>query len=189
MDRKDRIIQAYNYLRNHGYIHTQKDMAIALGSTEPNISRMLKGDPKALTDRICNRIQRAFHIISADWLIDETGDMVLPDPEQPQSTPDYSSLVNAALAAKDETIEELRTKLANAEESAATALVEKETIIAAKDAQIADKQNLIDSLQEQLSVFRQQLSMYQSKNTIDDYPFGMGVADEGDIQITKVENK
>ena len=115
MERKERINQVFKYLRDHGYIHNQRDLADAIGSTSPNISKMLNGDPKVLTDNICRRIQENLNIISAEWLINGTGEMVIKDKSNLATeqipVPDYSSLINATLAAKDETIASLKREL------------------------------------------------------------------------------
>ena len=98
--KKERVNAAFNFLREHGYLHTQKDMAEAIGSTPPNISRMLAGDAKVLTDNICVRIQRAYPIISANWLIHGDGDMLIMDnnTERQMMMPDPSSVTNAIIA-------------------------------------------------------------------------------------------
>lgn len=162
--KKERVNAAFNFLREHGYLHTQKDMAEAIGSTPPNISRMLAGDAKVLTDNICVRIQRAYPIISANWLIHGDGDMHNNTERQMMMT-DPSSVTNAIIASKDETIESLKRELAKAEESAKRELAEKDArlaekdarieaikaTIAEKDARIADKDAMILNLQGQLS--------------------------------------
>lgn len=162
--KKERVNAAFNFLREHGYLHTQKDMAAAIGSTPPNISRMLAGDAKVLTDNICVRIQRAYPIISANWLIHGDGDMLIMT-ERQMMMPDPSSVANAIIASKDETIESLKRELAKAEESAKRELAEKnerlaekdarieaiKATIAEKDARLADKDAIILNLQGQLS--------------------------------------
>ena len=194
--KKERVNAAFNFLREHGYLHTQKDMAEAIGSTPPNISRMLAGDAKVLTDNICVRIQRAYPIISANWLIHGDGDMLIMDnnTERQMMMPDPSSVTNAIIASKDETIESLKRELAKAEESAKRELAEKDARLADKDAMIlnlqgqlrdkdatiADREATIVDLREQLADLRRQLSAYQSKDMLEKYPFQMGAADEGD---------
>lgn len=164
--KKERVNAAFNFLREHGYLHTQKDMAAAIGSTPPNISRMLAGDAKVLTDNICVRIQRSYPIISANWLIHGDGDMLIMDnnTERQMMMPDASSVTNAIIASKDETIESLKRELAKAEESAKRELAEKDerlaekdarieaikATIAEKDARLADKDAMILNLQGQL---------------------------------------
>lgn len=153
---------AFNYLRDHGYLHTQKDMADAIGSTAPNVSRMLKGDPKVLTDNICVRVQRSYGCISANWLMHGEGEMLVVDEPTEQGDP--------TLAAKNETIATLKAQLKD-----------KDALLADKDGRIADKQALIDNLQEQVADLRRQLAAYRSKEMMGDLPFKLGKVGEGDL--------
>lgn len=162
MDKKERMNAAFNYLRDHGYLHTQKDMADAIGSTAPNVSRMLKGDPKVLTDNICVRVQRSYGCISANWLMHGEGEMLVVDEPTEQGDP--------TLAAKNETIATLKAQLKD-----------KDALLADKDGRIADKQALIDNLQEQVADLRRQLTAYRSKELIGDLPFKIGKVGEGDL--------
>ena len=190
--KKERVNAAFNFLREHGYLHTQKDMAEAIGSTPPNISRMLAGDAKVLTDNICVRIQRAYPVISANWLIHGDGDMLIMDnnTERQMMMPDPSSVTNAIIASKDETIAEKDARI----EAIKATIAEKDARIADKDAiilnlqgqlrdkdaTIADREATIVDLREQLADLRRQLSAYQSKDMLEKYPFQMGAADEGE---------
>ena len=162
MDKKERMNAAFNYLRDHGYLHTQKDMADAIGSTAPNVSRMLKGDPKVLTDNICVRVQRSYGCISANWLMHGEGEMLVVDEPTEQGDP--------TLAAKNETIATLKAQLKD-----------KDALLADKDGRIADKQALIDNLQEQVADLRRQLAAYRSKEMMGDLPFKLGKVGEGDL--------
>jgi len=164
MDKKERMNAAFNYLRDHGYLHTQKDMADAIGSTAPNVSRMLKGDPKVLTDNICVRVQRSYGCISANWLMHGEGEMLVV--EEPTEQGD----ANGTLAAKNETIATLKAQLKD-----------KDALLADKDGRIADKQALIDNLQEQVADLRRQLAAYRSKELVGDLPFKLGKVGEGDL--------
>ena len=155
---------AFNYLRDHGYLHTQKDMADAIGSTAPNVSRMLKGDPKVLTDNICVRVQRSYGCISANWLMHGEGEMLVV--EEPTEQGD----AKGTIAAKNETIATLRAQLKD-----------KDALLADKDGRIADKQALIDNLQEQVADLRRQLADYRSKELMGDLPFKLGKVGEGDL--------
>lgn len=49
-ERKDRLQIAFEFLRNQGKVHTQKDVARIMQTTEPNISAFLKGSESVLTD-------------------------------------------------------------------------------------------------------------------------------------------
>lgn len=164
MDKKERMNAAFNYLRDHGYLHTQKDMADAIGSTAPNVSRMLKGDPKVLTDNICVRVQRSYGCISANWLMHGEGEMLVV--EEPTEQGD----AKGTIAAKNETIATLKAQLKD-----------KDALLADKDGRIADKQALIDNLQEQVADLRRQLAAYRSKELMGDLPFKLGKVGEGDL--------
>lgn len=164
MDKKERMNAAFNYLRDHGYLHTQKDMADAIGSTAPNVSRMLKGDPKVLTDNICVRVQRSYGCISANWLMHGEGEMLVVDEPTEQGD------AKGTLAAKNETIATLKAQLKD-----------KDALLADKDGRIADKQALIDNLQEQVADLRRQLAAYRSKELMGDLPFKLGKVGEGDL--------
>ena len=190
--KKERVNAAFNFLREHGYLHTQKDMAEAIGSTPPNISRMLAGDAKVLTDNICVRIQRAYPVISANWLIHGDGDMLIMNnnTERQMMMPDPSSVTNAIIASKDETIAEKDARIEAIKATIAekdARLADKDAMIlnlqgqlSDKDATISDREATIVDLREQLADLRRQLSAYQSKDLLEKYPFQMGAADEGD---------
>ena len=79
MTKKDRINKAYNYLKNIGVIHTQKDMAEKMEATAPNVSSALKGVDTVLTDKFLYRFNEAFdNIFNDEWLIKGDGDMLRP---------------------------------------------------------------------------------------------------------------
>lgn len=171
MDKKERMNAAFNYLRDHGYLHTQKDMADAIGSTAPNVSRMLKGDPKVLTDNICVRVQRSYGCISANWLMHGEGEMLVADEPTDQGD------AKGTIAAKNETIATLKAQLRDKDATIAS----KDALLADKDGRIADKQALIDNLQEQVADLRRQLAAYRSKELMGDLPFKIGKVGEGDL--------
>ena len=183
MERRERINEVFAYLQSQGLVHTQKDFAKRLESTGPNISKMLKGDPKVLTDSMCRRIQKNFKMISADWLISGEGKMVADSnnvaTEQP-SLPDYSSLMNAAIAAKDETIASLKRELADKDITSKAALEAKDETIASLKRELTTKDALIKTLRQQVSDLSFALSALKEKS-ISGYPFTMGVADDGSI--------
>lgn len=79
MDKKERFKTAFLYLKEHGYIHTQKDLADKMGSTSPNVSSALKGIDSVLTDNFLKRFNAAFgSVFNEDWLIEGKGEMLQP---------------------------------------------------------------------------------------------------------------
>lgn len=88
MEKADRFNLAFQYLRGKGIIHSQKDLAVAMQSTPPNISSALKGDEKVLTDRFLRRFNTAFDdVFDIDWLLYGEGDMLRPEAEESDAAP------------------------------------------------------------------------------------------------------
>lgn len=76
MSRAERLNEAYNYLRFKGIISTQKDVARAMNSTQPNVSSALRGEEKVLTDNFLHRFSNAYEDISSCWLLTGEGSML-----------------------------------------------------------------------------------------------------------------
>ncbi len=77
MDRNDRLKEAFEFLRSNGKVHTQKDLAVQMGATRPNVSGAFKGDPKILTDKFIKRFNNAFgDIFNLNWLLEGEGEML-----------------------------------------------------------------------------------------------------------------
>ena len=88
MGKKERLVRAFNFLRTEGIIKTQKDVAIAMRSSEPNISSALKGKEKSLTDPFLVRFAETFKQISLNWLLYEEGPMLTMEAEfKSENTP------------------------------------------------------------------------------------------------------
>lgn len=116
--RQQRLKEVYDHLRKHHGIHTQIDFANAIGITRPAISSAMNGNEAYLTDnlfkRICAKYQGVFNL---DYLLYGKGELLSDNEKYEINRDEYdevsraineqidqSSLVNAALAAKDETI-------------------------------------------------------------------------------------
>lgn len=92
-----RLNKGFEYLRSIGMVHTQADMAKAMGASRPNVSSALKGDGKVLTDKFLKRFANAFDVLSQDWLLTGEGPMLTSDMSgsvHQQSSGDYSPNVN-----------------------------------------------------------------------------------------------
>ena len=77
MDRRDRFNTAFNYLKDQGSFHTQKELAEKMAAAAQNISSALKGDPKILTDRFLRRFNETFNNkFSMAWLLSGDGKML-----------------------------------------------------------------------------------------------------------------
>ena len=156
MSRKERLNEVYEYVRENFPIHTQSDFAEKLNYHRTYISSAMHGNEKNLTDKLFQNICEVFpDVFNLDYLLTGNGELLLDRQEQEQQSSepiDHSSLVNALLASKDETI------------------ASHQRTIAALEQQISTDQQLITSL-------RQQIEYLKTHTKILDYPFNIGVAD------------
>lgn len=88
-----RLNKGFEYLRSIGMVHTQADVAKAMGASRPNVSSALKGDGKVLTDKFLKRFANAFDVLSQDWLLTGEGPMLTSDLS---GSGDYSPNVNGS---------------------------------------------------------------------------------------------
>ena len=161
--KQERLKEVYNHLRNHFGVHTQIDFAEAIRITRPALSSAMNGNEAYLTKNLFQKICAAYPgVFNLDYLLTGDGDLLTHEEEvhnedyeklyNPQPI-DHSSLVNALLAAKDETIESLKRELASKDET-----------IALQRSRIADleRQNAASTLSD-----------------LSSYPFAIGAAEDG----------
>lgn len=94
-----RLNKGFEYLRSIGMVHTQADVAKAMGASRPNVSSALKGDGKVLTDKFLKRFANAFDVLSQDWLLTGEGPMLTSDLSgsvSQHSSGDHSPNVNGS---------------------------------------------------------------------------------------------
>lgn len=83
MERADRFNKAYEYLKNRGMVHTQKELAAKMQATAPHVSLAMKGESKYLTDNFLRRFNDTFDsIFNLQWLILGEGDMLKEGEEE-----------------------------------------------------------------------------------------------------------
>ena len=156
---------ALDYLKRNTDIKTQKELARRMGVTETTITRILK-DYTEVTEDIITKLQTASGcIFNLQWLRGEDSEHMLAvdvveTPKESQPVIDQSSMVNAIIAAKDETIATLQARI-----------VDLERTIADKDTIIKDREARIVTLEHKLSAY--------TTSDLDNYPFSLGVADDG----------
>lgn len=77
MNKLERLLTAYDYLRNQGIAHTKVDVASAMGATPQNVSAAFKGNERCLTKSFVQRFYEAYKdIFNLDWLQDGEGEML-----------------------------------------------------------------------------------------------------------------
>ena len=171
-ERQKRLIEVYEHLRRYFGIHTKTGFAEALHYGRTSLSAAMNGDVSYLTDNLFKNICDAYPgVFDLNYLL--TGEGALLTTEEEVHNEDHerlynhqpidqSSLINAALAAKDETIAALRDQL-----------TAKDTVIQAKD-------ELIANLRQQIATLQQQLHAAKDEELFKDFPFPKGIADKKD---------
>jgi hypothetical protein len=173
--RQKRLIEVYEYLRKYYGIHTKTGFAEALHYGRTSMSAAMNGDEKYLTDSLFKNICEAYKgVFDLNYLLTGDGDLLTHEEEahneeyeklyNPQPI-DQSSLINATIAAKDESIASLKRELRT-----------KDDIIQALREQLATKDQLIAEQKTRLIEYRRIIDSRDS--TLTNYPFPFGVAED-----------
>lgn len=161
--------QMLDWLYANTDIHNQAELARKTGLNEVTISRVLNGKIKRIKQESLRKVNAAFgNIFNPEWLRGEsevmlTADLAPISSTQSQTTrpgetdtPDMSSLINAALSAKDETIMSLKRELSA-----------KDDLITALREQIADRNQLMQTTRQQADDLTKKYSdLLQAHNTL-----------------------
>ena len=169
MGRADRLKEVYEYVRKRFPIHTQYDFAERLKYNRAYISSAMHGNEKNLTDKLFTNICEAFPgVFNLDYLLTGKGSLLTIEEEvhnedleklyNPQPI-DQSSLVNALLASKDETIDSLKSRIVDLQRT----IADKDTIIRARDSRILELERRIAQ---------------SNADDLSKYPYTIGVAEE-----------
>ena len=162
IERQKRLIEVYEHLRRYFGIHTKTGFAEAIQYGRTSMSAAMNGDEKYLTDSLFKNICEAYPgVFDLDYLLTGEGQLLTIEEEvkdkdienlyKPQPI-DNSSLVNAVIAAKDETIDSLKRELA------------------AKNETIALQRSRIADLERQLAA--------ATTSDLSRYPFTIGAAED-----------
>ena len=156
------FLEAVRRLKAQGY--SQKDIVKAAGLSQNAISKIKTGQNNAGDDTI-NKLCTAFNL-NPDFFYRCSQQFTLKEKTHqapPAPMIDNGSAINAALAAKDETIENLKARIADLKDT----IADKEEIIKARDARII-------TLERQLAA--------ATTGDLSRYPFTMGAAEERNKQ-------
>ena len=168
LDREKRLNEVYEHVHRYFNIHTKGEFADYIKYARAYISSAMNGNEKYLTDKLFDSICKAFPgVFDLDYLLTGKGSLLTIEEEvhnedleklyNPQPI-DQSSLVNALLAAKDETIDSLKSRIADLQRT----IADKEVIIKAREARIAE-------LERKLAA--------AATSDLSRYPFTIGAAD------------
>ena len=169
ISREKRLHEVFEHLRKFFGIHTQTDFAVALKYSRVYISSALNGNEKNLTDKLFENICEVYPgVFNLHYLLTGEGDLLTIEEEvhneeyeklyNPQPI-DQSSLVNALLASKDETIDSLKSRIADLQHT----IADKEEIIKARDARILELERRIAQI---------------NADDLSKYPYIIGAAEE-----------
>lgn len=186
---------AFDYLKRNTNIKTQQELANRMGVTADTISRIIRAKTDVTEDAITKLQTASGCIFNLQWLRGESETMMANDIDKEAAPaasnrhdstrfPDYSSMTNAMIAAKDDAIESLKRELVKTEESAMRELAAKDETISALRGLLDSKDALIDNLKQQISDLHYIIEQ-QKKDSLGNYPFTIGAADEGTRQQAK----
>ena len=132
--RKERLNEAYEYIRQHFGIHTQSDLAAKLKMTRPALSSAMNGNEAYLTDNLFVKICAAYPgVFNLDYLQNGEGELLAnskskqPNENKSATSPaalDMSFLFEKAIdkiiASNDKTIASMEAQVAKLEETIKT---------------------------------------------------------------------
>ena len=170
---------AFDYLKRTTDINTQQELADKMGVTKDTVSRIITAKTKVTDDAITKLQTASGCIFNLQWLRGESDVMLAADADKApvadnlhESTHiDQGSLMNATIAAQQTSIESLKREVAAKDET-----------IGSLKREGATKDELIKSLQQQVADLRAALDEQQKKDSLGNYPFTIGAADEMDQQ-------
>ncbi len=80
--RKDRLMEVYEHLRKHHSVHTKKDLAIAIGQTQPTIYSAFGGNEDYLTDSLFRKINATYkNVFDLGYLLTGKGSLLTAEEE------------------------------------------------------------------------------------------------------------
>lgn len=159
---KNNFTRAVEWLKTHGVVKDQKDMAERMGTSENTISRNKHGGVKRPDDDTLRKFNEQFgSIINIDYLLGESKVMLVKDLVARQSA-----------------------KQSKPADKTASLLAAKDEIIAAKDDMIANLHIQLDEKKEEIAFLRQQINelrMQVAEKGL--YPTGISQSETADREV------
>jgi transcriptional regulator with XRE-family HTH domain len=129
------FLEAVRRLKAQGF--SQKDIVKAAGLSQNAISKIKTGQNNAGDDTI-NKLCTAFNL-NPDFFYRGSRQFMMEEKKYQSPMIDNGSAINAALAAKDETIENMKARIADLKDT----IADKEEIIKSRDARILELERRI----------------------------------------------
>lgn len=166
--RNNIFAEAFRWIKkNVEGVKYQKDLAARIGVSEDTITRIMRDQTEVTDDFLCKFNEAFDNVFNYQWLRGEDNEPMLAvelgksNPHSSAPMIDNGSAINAALAAKDETIETLKARIVELKQT------------------IADKIEIIKERDARILTLERQLAAV-STSDIEHWPFSVGVADESD---------
>jgi peptidoglycan hydrolase CwlO-like protein len=178
-----------NWLYANKKAGNQTDVARKAGLNEVTVSRILNGRVKKAKQETLWAVNTAYgNVFNPDWLrgdsdvmlmadltpVTEQDDTAMHNYAQQTTPPDMSSMINAIIAANDQTIMSLRRELAGKDETIAG----RDALVSTLQQQVSDLRQQNDDLRQQIADLRKALAAAQSKDVLKEYPFSLGTAED-----------
>ena len=164
--RNNIFAEAFRWIKkNVEGIKYQKDLAARIGVSEDTITRIMRDQTEVTDDFLCKFNEAFDNVFNYQWLRGEDNEPMLAadldrgNPHLSATMIDSGSAINAALAAKDETIETLKARIVDLQST----IADKVEIIKARDARII-------ALERQLAA--------ATTSDLSRYPFAIGAAED-----------
>jgi plasmid maintenance system antidote protein VapI len=166
--RNNIFAEAFRWIKkNVEGVKYQKDLAARIGVSEDTITRIMRDQTEVTDDFLCKFNEAFDNVFNYQWLRGEEDYPMLaaelykknPHPSAPMI--DNGSAINAALAAKDETIETLKARIVDLQRT------------------IADKEDMIKAREAHIIELERQLAA-ATTGDLSRYPFTVGAAEYQD---------
>jgi len=168
--RNNIFAEAFKWIKAHrdkegNGVKYQKDLAALIGVSEDTITRIMRDQTEVTDDFLCKFNEAFNNVFNYQWLRGEDNEPMLAadldkfNPHPSATMIDSGSAINAALAAKDETIETLKARIVDLQST----IADKVEIIKARDARII-------ALERQLAA--------ATTSDLSRYPFAIGAAED-----------
>jgi len=173
MTKNERFKKALDWLYSEGLVEDQQELSSKTGINEATISRILNNKVRQPSPETIRKLVSKFRDIDPAFLRGESESVTVqqsPSTQQPQTSVDASSAINAAIAAYVELTNRLKQEMSDR-------LADKDTIIAEKQSRIADLERTIKDKEARIVDLERQLAA-ATTGDITHYPFKVGVAEE-----------
>ena len=185
-ERQKRLIEVYEHLRRYFGIHTKTGFAEALHYGRTSLSAAINGDENYLTDKLFKNICEAYPgVFDLNYLL--TGEGQLLTIEEEVKSEDIEKAINPTSApqAIDYTfLIEKAVEKATAYADKTIAMMEKQINRLEND--LDAKEQEIKRLQARVQELETESIILRNVESIERYPFEMGVSDKNEQQRTHV---